>query len=428
MQQQQKIAMKTFRYTALFLWSALTLASPVMLHAQMYPNGYELLCNGGDQPISPGTFDPATQMLRAYLCFNPGNGHVSSPVFATGTGITSLSAGSGITLTPNPITATGTVALNTALPNPTTATTQTTGDTSTDVANDAFVINNINAIPAVNFGNLPGGTNTTAAMLVSGTSTLAPSGTGHITADICNNATSQCTVTNITQGGAATSITLTPGSGSPGNFNLKSTGNFTVTDASGDFLNLVNNGTELSDIGGDNILLGSSTLTLADVGGDTITMSAGVVTIAPTTSISINAPLTVSAGCNGCTPTSPTFTTAKITTIETSTGHMLISSTAPTVASGFGTSPSIPHANGTAAFTVNVGTGGTASSGVLTLPAATTGWTCHVDPNAAPQAAGVTYSAPTSTTSVTLTNYTQSTGVALAWAASEVLQVSCFAY
>jgi hypothetical protein len=111
-----------------------------------------------------------------------------------------------------------------------------------------------------------------------------------------------------------------------------------------------------------------------------------------------------------------------------STSKLLISSTAPTIASGFGTSPSIPNNNGTTAFTVNVGTGGAATSGVITMPAATTGWVCLVAPNGAPQAAAVTYSAPTSTTSVTLTNYTASTGVALAWTASTVLQVSCHAY
>lgn len=107
---------------------------------------------------------------------------------------------------------------------------------------------------------------------------------------------------------------------------------------------------------------------------------------------------------------------------------LLFGVTAPTIASGFGSSPSVPTANGTAAFTVNVGTGGTASSGVLTMPAATTGWDCKVTPNGAPQAAAVTYSAPTSTTSVTITNYTLTTGSVLAWAASTVLNVSCHGY
>ena len=110
--------------------------------------------------------------------------------------------------------------------------------------------------------------------------------------------------------------------------------------------------------------------------------------------------------------------------LETET---IISTIDPAIASGFGTSPSISATN-TTAFTVNVGTGGTASSGVITMPAATTGWNCKVTPNGAPQAAAVTYSAPTSTTSITLTNYTLTTGATLAWTASTVLAVSCIGY
>ena len=53
--------------------------------------------------------------------------------------VTSVSSGVGLTATPNPLTNTGTIALNPALPNGETATTQTTGDDSTKVATDAFV-------------------------------------------------------------------------------------------------------------------------------------------------------------------------------------------------------------------------------------------------------------------------------------------------
>lgn len=110
-------------------------------------------------------------------------------------------------------------------------------------------------------------------------------------------------------------------------------------------------------------------------------------------------------------------------------GKLLIGAAAPTISSGFGTTPSVPNNNGPAAFTVNVGTGGTASTGVIAMGStATTGWACMVAPNGAPQAAAVTYSAPTSTTTVTLTNYTLSTGVALAWTSGTVLQLECFAY
>jgi hypothetical protein len=116
------------------------------------------------------------------------------------------------------------------------------------------------------------------------------------------------------------------------------------------------------------------------------------------------------------------------TTINNASSHLMVSTTAPIIASGFGTSPSIVASNGTAAFTVNVGTGGTATSGVITMPAATTGWSCNVTPNAAPQAAAIMYSAPTSNTSITITNYTLTTGAALAWTASTVIAVRCTGY
>ena len=107
------------------------------------------------------------------------------------------------------------------------------------------------------------------------------------------------------------------------------------------------------------------------------------------------------------------------------------SPTSPTISSGFGTSPSIASNNGTLAFTVNVGTGGTASSGVIGMPTATTGWICSVNNLtgvAANRADQATRQTATSTTSVTVQNQTLSTGAALAWTASDVLQLSCTGY
>lgn len=105
--------------------------------------------------------------------------------------------------------------------------------------------------------------------------------------------------------------------------------------------------------------------------------------------------------------------------------------TAPTISSGFGTSPSIVANNGTAAFTVNVGTGGSATSGVIGLPTATTGWNCFVE-NITAMAANRgdqrTVQTASTTTSVTLQNQTISTGAALAWTAGDILRISCFAY
>jgi len=113
--------------------------------------------------------------------------------------------------------------------------------------------------------------------------------------------------------------------------------------------------------------------------------------------------------------------------VNNTSGHILWSATAPVIGT-CGTSPSIVANNGTSAFTVNVGTGGTASTCTVTMPTATTGWGCSVSPNGAPQAAAITYSAPTSTTLITLTNYTLTTGVALAWPTGTVLNVNCTGY
>jgi hypothetical protein len=101
--------------------------------------------------------------------------------------------------------------------------------------------------------------------------------------------------------------------------------------------------------------------------------------------------------------------------------------TAPTITSGFGTSPTVPLNVGTLVFTVNVGTGGTASSGVITMPAAPHGWACQAD-DITNNASSSTAESATTTTGVTLTNYSRTTGVATAWAASDIVQVSCLEY
>lgn len=101
--------------------------------------------------------------------------------------------------------------------------------------------------------------------------------------------------------------------------------------------------------------------------------------------------------------------------------------TAPTIASGFGTSPTITAGVSTFAFTINVGTGGTASSGVITLPAAPTGWIVWANDLATTGATATKQTAGT-TTSATLTNYTLATGATAAWPASTVLQCTALAY
>ena len=104
------------------------------------------------------------------------------------------------------------------------------------------------------------------------------------------------------------------------------------------------------------------------------------------------------------------------------------STQAPTVASGFGTAPSVVASNGTAAFTVNVGTGGTAATGVVTLPAAVHGWACSInDITTISVAVTRTRVTATTTTSVTVGNYTDLSASG-PWAASDVLQFQCVGY
>jgi hypothetical protein len=98
--------------------------------------------------------------------------------------------------------------------------------------------------------------------------------------------------------------------------------------------------------------------------------------------------------------------------------NLWISPTAPTISSGFGTSPSIVNSNGSAVFEVNVGTGGSATSGVIGLPVATNGWGCLVqDMNTNI----VTRETAFTATSATLT-------AASAWTASDKLIVQCEAF
>jgi hypothetical protein len=105
--------------------------------------------------------------------------------------------------------------------------------------------------------------------------------------------------------------------------------------------------------------------------------------------------------------------------------------TATTVASGFGTSPSITASNGTAAFSLNVGTGGTATSGAIALPLAPNGWKLSVEnitATSANRGNQRTVQTASTTSTATVQNQTISTGAALAWNASDVLLISALAF
>lgn len=111
-------------------------------------------------------------------------------------------------------------------------------------------------------------------------------------------------------------------------------------------------------------------------------------------------------------------------------GTMLISSSAPTISSGFGTGASIGGSNGPGAFTINVGAGGVASSGVVALPTAANAWECMasvMNPSAT-QAKHTIHMISRTTSTVTLGNYDSSgTGGLVAWDANDVLNTNCFA-
>jgi len=100
-------------------------------------------------------------------------------------------------------------------------------------------------------------------------------------------------------------------------------------------------------------------------------------------------------------------------------GRMQFTQTAaPTISSGFGTSPSISANSTNNSFQVNVGTGGTATSGVVAF--ADSGFDhapfCTTNTE---QATIVNTKAVATTTQVTLS-------VSAAWTASALVDVHCF--
>jgi hypothetical protein len=97
----------------------------------------------------------------------------------------------------------------------------------------------------------------------------------------------------------------------------------------------------------------------------------------------------------------------------------------PTISSGFGTSATVPNNSGPTSFSINVGTGGSASSGVIGLPAAQHGWACFISDGGTTPTGQTEISGPNTTTTVTVTNYSRTTGLAIAWTASEVLEAGC---
>lgn len=107
--------------------------------------------------------------------------------------------------------------------------------------------------------------------------------------------------------------------------------------------------------------------------------------------------------------------------------NLLLNNTAASISSGFGSGASIVHNNGPAAFSLNVGTGGVATSGVVGLPTASNGWVCNATDQTTPGVNATKQSGSTGS-SATFTNYNTTTGSAAAWNASDVLFISCLGF
>jgi hypothetical protein len=112
---------------------------------------------------------------------------------------------------------------------------------------------------------------------------------------------------------------------------------------------------------------------------------------------------------------------------NTYNAQLLISAAAPTILSGFGAGASVQDANGTAAFTINVGVGGTAKNGVIGLPLSKSGWVCSaVDLVTQSSTVFVTKQTGTTKDSATFANF-NTAGEHAPWISEDLLSVSCFA-
>jgi len=99
-------------------------------------------------------------------------------------------------------------------------------------------------------------------------------------------------------------------------------------------------------------------------------------------------------------------------------GNIIVSSTPPTIGSGFGTGPTI-LANNTAAFKITVGTGG-AANGVINFPAAPNGWIVYAQDVTAGTSLFLQQTA-SSSTSATVTSFNITTGLAGNMAAGDTI-------
>lgn len=106
------------------------------------------------------------------------------------------------------------------------------------------------------------------------------------------------------------------------------------------------------------------------------------------------------------------------------TSRVYLPVTAPTVNTGFCTSPTITHGT-SSSFQMDVGSACAGSTGtILTGASSDNGWHCTVV-NLTNGATEYTVQSGSSTSSATFTNYSRTTGLALNWTAGDDLSISC---
>lgn len=167
-----------------------------------------------------------------------------------------------------------------------------------------------------------------------------------------------------------------------------------------------------------NIRWGTTTVKAIAFVNDSGTPSAGIGTTS-------NHPFNVLT--NGATVA--TFSTTgklSVTSIADINNNLIVSSTAPSIASGFGTSPACTVCNNTAAFQITTGTGGTSYQGQLTMPSASNGWAC----TATEIGAGLSHTVQTSIspTDVQFTNFNSTTNAFQPWGVGSYILIKCIAF
>ncbi len=144
--------------------------------------------------------------------------------------------------------------------------------------------------------------------------------------------------------------------------------------------------------------------------------------------LSSNFATNINTGTNNSTLTLGGTTAGNVVNLNTvgyRIGNVLYSSvTAPTIASGFNTASYSITAASTASFSVTVGTSTGTTTGVLTMPTASHGWACSANDVTTP-ATHMIQQTGSGTTSVTVTDYVRTTGIAQNMANSDVIEFLC---